>query len=764
MVRVLSRVSRFRARAGDFALLILACTGLGCLLMLVCRAAAGQSTAVVDSPPVAPLRPVIDDYFGTKVVDPYRYMENLKDPEVQAWMKAQNDYTRAVLARIPGREQLLARIRQLDQSVPQVIPYQFPGALYVISKMLPGDNTWKLYLRRGLNGEDKLLVDPETVALTPADQAKGKNVIADSARGIPGSGFALSDDATYIAVDIVPGGDELHGELHVIDAATGRETGDVITQVGAEAWQPHWLPDHRSFVYGRLQKLPPGAPAAEVRQKFRSYLHVLGTDSEKDQPVFGYGVVPSITVDPALVASVQTQADSRWALGILNGSTTPNSAYYIEPVADVGKTNIAWRKVADFSDGVTDIAVHGDDLYLLTYKNAPRYKVVRTDALQPDLASADTVVPPGEAVVTGIYPGRDALYVQLLDGGLSRVLRVPYGPHPQVEEVALPFKGTVFTFTDPRVPGALFAMTTWIKAVKVYAYDPGTKQVTDTKLQPTGPYGDPTNIALAEVKVPSYDGTHVPLSIIYPKNLKLDGSNPTLLEGYGAYGNSIPPMFFPEWLAWYERSGVHAVCHVRGGGEYGEEWHLAGKGPTKPNTWRDFIACAQYLIDKKYTSPARLAGEGVSAGGVLIGLTLTSRPDLFGAAIDKVGLSDTLRFELTQNGEPNIPEFGSVKTEEGFMALRAMSAYDHVKDGTAYPAVLLETGMNDPRVDPWEMAKMTARLQAATSSGKPVVLRVDYAGGHGTMGAARAQAYEQFADEWSFLLWQFGVPGFRPKR
>ena len=717
--------------------------------------AQSADTSSLTSPPVAPVRPVTDDYFGTKVVDPYRYMENLQDPEVQKWMKAQNDCTHAVLAGIPGRSQLLARIRELDQSVSQVGAWRLPGNLFLIMKQLPSEDVRRLYLRRGLTGEDKLLVDPEKVTLAPSDQGKGKNVIDDG---------AVSNNGEYLAVGIEPGGDELHGELHVFDADTGRETGDVITQVGAEAWQPYWLPDNRSFVYGRLQKLPPGAPPAEVRQKFRAYLHALGTDPEKDQPVFGYGVVPSIEVDPSLIASVQTQPDSRYALGVLNGSVTPNSAYYIEPLSDLGKTNTAWRKIADFADGVTSIAVHGDDLYLLTYKDAPRYKVLRLDAREPHLASAETVVPPGEAVVTSINPARDALYVQLLDGGIGRVLRVPYGSHPQAEKVALPFKGDVSVGTDPRVPGALLYLTSWTSAFKIDAYDPDTKQVSDTGLQPAGPYDAPANLESEEVKARSYDGTPVPLSIVHERDLKLDGSNPTLIEGYGGYGITFSAYFAPTRLAWYEKGGIYAVCHARGGGEYGEEWHLAGKGPTKPNTWRDFIACARYLIDHKYTSPARLAGEGVSAGGILIGRAFTDRPDLFAAAIDKVGVSDTLRYETSQNGETNIPELGSVKTPEGFKNLYEMSAYDHVQDKTAYPAVLFETGMNDPRVDPWQMAKMTARLQAATSSGKPVLLRVDYAGGHGMMGATRDQADEQLADEWSFLLWQFGVPEFQPPK
>jgi prolyl oligopeptidase len=703
-------------------------------------------------PPVAPVRPVTDDYYGTKVIDNYRYMENLKDPEVQAWMKAQDDYTRGVLASIPGREKLLARIQQVDQSVPQVFARRLPGDLYLIRKRLANGDVYKLYVRHGLTGEDELLVDPTQVKLVAPNQGKGANAILYA---------ELSQDNRYAAVGIAPGGSEWDTELHVFEVSSGRETGDVITR--AEFGGVQWLPGNRSFVYIRMQKLPPGAPVTEIEQKERSYLHVLGTDPEKDPAVFGYGVVPSIPVDPRYFGAVGIAPDSKYALGNINTGVSPNSAFYMEAVGDLGQTNSAWRKVADFSDDVADVEVHGNDLYVLTYKNALRYKVIRTDARKPDLASAETIVPPGEAVVTGIGAAQDALYVQLMDGGISRVLRLPYGPHPKAEEVNLPFKGTAQMDTDPRLPGGLLFMTSWTKAFAIYAYDPATNQVTDTKIQPAGPYDNPTNIESVEVKARSYDGTMVPLSIIFPKDIKLDGSNPTQLDGYGSYGISSSPSFHSIHLAWYEQGGVYAECHVRGGGEYGEEWHLAGKGPTKPNTWKDFIACAQYLIEHKYTSPKRLAGSGTSAGGVLIGRAITSRPDLFAAAIDWVGASDMLRMETTANGVPNIPEFGSVKTKAGFEALYAMSAYAHVKDGTKYPAVLLMTGANDPRVDPSQMDKMAARLQAATSSGKPVLLRVNYAGGHQIIGGTEQETQRVAADQWSFLLWQFGMPGFQPK-
>jgi prolyl oligopeptidase len=717
--------------------------------------AQSASSTALKTPPVAPVKPVIDDYHGTKVSDPYRYMENLDDPAVQSWFKAQNDYTRSVLARIPGRARLLERLEVLDNSVPRVGARRLPGDIYDVWKRLPGDEVSKLYRRAGMTGPDTLLVDPEKVKLAPSRQNKGKNTL---------SGGATSGDSRYEAVLVVPGGSELDGELHVFESATGRETGDIIAGVGAEGLQPCWLPDNRSFVYGRLQDLPPGAPAAEVRQKFRSYLHVVGTEPAKDVQVFGYGVVPSIDVDPSLIASVEIQPDSRYALGVLNGSVTQNSAYYIAPVSAIGKSNREWRKVADLADGVTSIAIHDDDLYVLTYNGAPRFKVLRTDARKPDLSSAEIVVPSTQAVITGIHPAKDGLYVQLLDGGIGRLTRVPYGSKAKPQPISLPFDGSISAETDPRLDGALIFGSSWTKAYKIYSYDPATEQVIDTRMQPQGPYDNPDNIESVEVKAAAADGTLVPLSIVYRKGIKMDGSNPVLLDGYGGYGVTMDPSFEPIWLAWFDMGGIRAVCHARGGGEYGEEWHLAGKGAMKPSTWRDFIACGRYLVDHKYTSPAHLAGKGTSAGGILIGRAITERPDLFAAAVDNVGVSDTLRFEITQNGETNIPELGTVKTEEGFKSLYAMSAYAHIEHGTRYPAVLFTTGMNDPRVDPWQMAKMAARMQAATTSGKPVLLRVEFAGGHGSMGGTHKQFHNAVADGWSFLLWQLGVPEFQPAK
>lgn len=710
-----------------------------------------QQTTPIE-PPVAQVRPVTDDYFGTKVVDNYRYFENLRDPEVQQWMKAQADYTRAMLDRIPGREQLLERIRELDRSEQASLMSAWwrPGGYYFYLKPAANDGLTKLYSRVGLGGVEKLLVDPGTIPLAPQNQGKGPSNI---------QGAATSDDGRYVAVGITPGGAELDTELHLIDTGSGTETGDVILREPGGG-NVQWLPDNHSFLYTRLQELPAAAPATEVYQKRRTYLHVMGTDPRQDAPVFGYGVVPSINVSPTQYASIRTEAGSRYALGFVNNGLS-FSEVYVAPVDAIGKPGIAWRKVAALADQVKDAALHGDDLYLFTSKDASHNKIIRIDAQNLDLAAAEVVVPASGAILRSLTLAKDALYVQELDGGISRVLRVPFRSHPRVAFVPLPFAGLAVPYADPGVPGTLVFLATPTTAPQLDAYDPHTNRLSDTHLQPHGPYDTPTNIELVEVKVTSYDGTLVPLTIVYRKGMKLDASHPAVLEGYGAYGILENVVYQPRQLAALERGVVQAMCHVRGGGENGAEWHLAGKGPTKLNTWRDFIACAEYLVAKGYTSPAHLAGEGASAGGIMIGRAIEERPDLFAAVVAEVPPGDMLRLETTANGIRNVPEFGSTKSEEGFRALYAMSPYANVNDGVKYPAVLVTTGANDPRVDSWGPAKLAARLQAGTTSGKPVLLRVDYHAGHGN-ASTQAQDEDGTADTWSFLLWQLGDPAFQP--
>ena len=716
---------------------------------LFAQAVAQDSSAIV-RPPVAPVRPVVDDYFGTKVTDPYRYMEHLDNPEVAAWMKAQNAYTRRVLAGIPGRDELLARIEQLDKSVPVRVGgiIRLATGRYFYYKLLSTESVSKLYMRDGISqsapGQEKLLVDPQKVS---GNSTSAINYSWPSA------------DGRYVAYGISTGGSE-KAVLHIMDTRTARNVSETIDRVQFGDIIG-WLPDSHSFIYNRLPKLGPHAREDEKETKSRAYLHVIGTSPEHDRAVFGYGVSPLVKVEPLAISFVATFPDVPFAFGTVDHGSQNDISIYVAPLESLNKPNIPWRKLCEIDDAVTGMTVRGDDLWLLTHKDASRFKVIHTKVSNPDLTHAGVVVPPSEAVITNLAAAQDALYVQLREGAVDRLLRIGYEAGSKPEPIALPYDGAIGLYpTDVRAPGVVFELSAWTKANRFYEYDPKTKAVIDTELRPPGPFDTPEDIESEEVKVPVPDGTLVPLSIIHQRGLKLDGSHPVLLNGYGAYGSSLDPNFDPTNLAWLERGGVLAFAHVRGGGEYGDDWHKAGQKLTKPNTWRDFIACAEYLVDKKYTSPAHLAGEGESAGGILIGRSITERPDLFGAALIEVGFTDGLRGELEEDGPGDIPEWGSVKDPEGFTGLYEMSPYAHVKDGTRYPAVMLTTGRNDPRVAPWESAKLTARLQSATTSGKPILLRVEYEAGHG-IGSTKTQVEQETADEWSFLFWQLGVARFQ---
>ncbi len=706
--------------------------------------AAGASAQT--KPPVAPVRNVTETHFGTTVTDPYRYMEDMKNPEVADWMKAQADYTRAMLAKIPGRNEVLTEVTTFgDAAAARVSSVQIVGEKVYYLKRRADENISKLYLRDGFAGEERLLVDPDAM-----QAPEGKHFAIDY--------FAASPDNKYLAYGISIGGSE-ESVLHVIDLATGKETGDVIDR--ANFGSPSWLADGR-LLYNRLQKLAPGEAVTDKYVNSRAYVHVLGTNPDNDPPLLGAGLAPGIAIEPAEIPVVASPIGSKYVIGLLVNGVQNEFKLYAVPLAALAGDKTPWVKIIDNADDVTGFDVAGDMLYLLTHKNASRFKVLSVPLANPNLATAKVIVAPSEAVVTGIAVAKDALYVRRMNGGVSDLLRAPYGRNAKPVLVKLPYAGDVDGLTaDPRLPGAVFNLGGWTRFGDYYAYEPGMNKLVDTRLQPQGKYDNPVNLVSTEVKVKAKDGTLVPLSIVHKKGLKLDGSNPTILYGYGAYGISQTPFYRPTFLPWFNRGGVFAVAHVRGGGEYGEDWHKAGYKLTKPNTWNDAIACAEWLIAHRYTSTPKLAIMGGSAGGIFVGRSITERPDLFGAAIDEVPVSDAMRWEFSANGVPNIPEFGTVTKEDEFKALLAMSSYHNVKDGVAYPAVLLLTGINDPRVDAWEAGKMAARLQAATASDKPILLRIDYDAGHG-YGSTKKSQYEERADVLSFLFWQFGVKGFQP--
>ena len=405
-------------------------------------------------------------------------------------------------------------------------------------------------------------------------------------------------------------------------------------------------------------------------------------------------------------------------------------------------------------------------LYLVSYKGALRSQVLAMRVDAADTASARVIVPPSERVVVNVAAAADALYIETRDGNIKRLYKRAYAADAAAEEVPLPLEGSFeltgegITAANPRLGGVVMDLQGWNRARQIFEVGVDGK-VVNTGLQPVGPFDVPADIVATEVKVPSHDGALVPMSIIHRKDVKLDGDNPTLLYGYASYGITEEPFYSVSRLAWLDAGGIYAVANPRGSSVYGQDWYKAGFQQTKPNTWKDFIACAEFLIAQKYTRPARLGILGGSAGGILVGRAMTERPELFAVVIPAVGALDGIRFETTPNGVPNIPEFGSVKTEAGFRALLAMSTYANIVPGTAYPAVMFTHGVNDPRVEVWQSTKTAARLMAATSSSKPVLMRLDFDAGHG-IGNTKKQQLEERADMFAFLLWQMGVPNYQP--
>jgi len=718
-------------------------SALFCLWITLVATSAVPTTLYGQSgPPPTETQIVTETFFGQTVTDPYRWLENWHEVKVANWMKAQDEYTRATLARIPGREKFLARVKALDTANTSVRGAQIWGGKIFYLKAGSGADNFKLYVRDHVGAPERLLFDPERLTKNGAHSSIDY--------------FQPSLDGTLVAYGVSAGGSE-EGVLHVLETVSGKSLPDAIDRVrfGAVAW----LPDNKSFFYNRLQKLTPDMPRTAFEQRSRVYLHELGQDPEQDRFVFGYGYSPDVKIDDNDLSFITYSPASPYLFGVIaHGTQNEATAYYV-PIDQLKSSPVNWKKLFDVDAAVVRFDVHNDDIYLVTHKNKPRYEVIRTSLKKPDLEHATVVVPASDVVVQEADVAKDGIYIRDLDGGIGRMRRFSFDGN--LESVSVPPGLSVTDISvTPTEPGALVHVASWTTSPQWLAYNAQRKTTSNTGIQPPLPI-DTSDYEALEVKAKSADGTMIPLSIIRARNLKLDRNRPTHLIGYGAYGISFDPYFDPRWLAWLERGDVLAIAHVRGGGEYGEEWYRAGYKLTKQHTIDDFIASAQYLIENNYTSTQRLSGEGTSAGGILIGGAITQRPDLFAGALIRVGCSNALRMEFEPNGPPNIAEFGSVTDADGFKGLYAMDAYQHVKDGTAYPGVLLTAGINDPRVDPAQPAKMTARLQAATTSKRPVLLRVDYDAGHG-MGSTRAQRDLEFADEMSFLLWQDGDPEFQP--
>jgi prolyl oligopeptidase len=687
----------------------------------------------IPAAPVARVEVVQDTYFGETLSDPYRWMENAKDAEWLPFLRGQNAHTRAVLDALPMRPALLKRIEQLSGEASATSRVQRAGGLTFFSQRPVGADNFKLFVRKR-GGRGRVLVDPTTLS------SAASHVSLDWWRASP--------DGRYVAYGLSKDGSE-DSLLHILKVADGKDLPEKIANT--ESGNPQWLDDGSGFFYNQLT----GAVATPERYlDSQARFHKLHTDPKSDPILMKRGLVAGVDYDKIQVPQIITFPAARYAVLLLS-DVRPESRAFIAPLHDVLAGRAKWIAFAGFEDEVTDLELDGDDLYLLVNKGTPRGRLVKTSAAAPDIATAAVVVPQTARVIENTALARDGIYLKIMDGGVNRLQRL--GRNGQVTEVALPFEGTIGAlFAERSEDGTLMSLQGWLAPAGIWSVD-SAGRVADTGLTPK-PSIDVSAYEAKRYFATAKDGVKIPYTLIYRKGLKQDGTAPTWISAYGSYGFSMTPSFAGRTLALADAGAIVGYANVRGGGEYGREWHKAGQLANKPNTWRDLIAVCEELIAKKYTSTEHLAIGGRSAGGITVGRALTERPDLFAAVIDGVGWSNPLRYTQEQDGYGEEPEWGAIADLAGYRALKGIDSYQSIKDGTAYPAVLLTTGVTDPRVAPFHVAKMAARLQAATSSGKPILLRVDYDAGHG-IGSTRAQQDREAADTYAFLLWQLRAGG-----
>jgi prolyl oligopeptidase len=675
------------------------------------------------SPPPTRAEAVVESLHGVEVRDPYRWLEDTAAPEVRAWVEAQNAHTRAVLA-IPSRDRLAARLDALLATGGLGTPVPVKGRLFHARRDGRQDQA-VLYVRDSPTGPDRPLIDPNalsaegTVALDWWYPSRDGNLLA----------FGLSRDGSE------------QSTLYVRDVSTSADLPDTIDRTRACALA--WLPDASGFYYTRYPA-PGSVPAGEEAYHRRVYFHRLGASPNEDEEVFGRGRAKEDWLD------VRLSPDGRWLVVGVSQGWARTEVYF----KDRQDPQTAFVPLARGVEALYHVTPRADHFYVHTNEGAARYRLFRVDPLRPARSEWVELVPEGEDVLEGVAAVGGQLLAEYSVRATSR-LRWFDGDGKFLREVHLPGVGSLagmgaewdgaelyFSFQSVTVPPSAYRLDLQTGAVTLW-------RRVEVEI-------DLDAYELSQETYRSYDGTPVDVFLASRKGLPRDGNNPTILYGYGGFNISLTPSFSAARFAFLERGGLLAIANLRGGGERGEEWHRAGMLGNKQNVFDDFLACAEWLIAERYTRPERLAIMGGSNGGLLVGAAITQRPELFRAAICSVPLLDMVRYHRFLLARLWVPEYGCADNPEQFRWLYAYSPYHRVRDGVAYPAVLLATAESDTRVDALHARKMAARLQAASPSGRPVLLRLEAKAGHGA-GKPRGKVVEEVTDVYAFVFRELGV-------
>jgi len=678
-----------------------------------------KNTAAVQPAPAPPpptrRDDVVDVLHGVRIPDPYRWLEDQHSPETRAWIDAENAYSRPILDSLSGRQQLKQNVAALMKVDTTGLPRLRHGR-YFFMRRLADQDLFTIDLRQGLTGKDEILVDP-----APLSPDRSTSVQLED----------VSDDGTLLAYGVRKGGqDEV--SVHLLNVETRTDLADVLPNARYESVSIK--PDKTGMYYSRHTSAGP-----------RVYYHPLGTDPSQDAEIFGKGY------DAGKGIGADVSEDGRYLiLHVIYGSSADKTEIYVQDLARQG----AIRPLVNDIDARFFGQIAGNELFIQTNWKAPKNRIVALDLDHPERERWREIVPESDAVIDSFNAAGGKLIVEYTQDATSR-LKVFNADGRNAHAIALPSVSTVAGITGQWKNGeAFFQFDSFLVPPTIYRYEvaSGQQQVWSRTQVPI----DSSRFQVDQVWYESKDKTRVPMFLVHKKDLERNGSNPALLTGYGGFNLNMTPYFSPEAAVWAENGGVFALPNLRGGGEFGEKWHQAGMLSHKQTVFDDFLAAAEWLIQNKYTSPAKLSITGGSNGGLLVGAALTQRPDLFRAVVCRYPLLDMLRYQDFLVARFWVPEYGSAEDPEQFKYIYAYSPYQHVKEGASYPAVLMVSGDGDTRVDPLHARKMTAMLQWATSNSsaeRSVLLDYDTKSGH-SGGRPVPKQIDELTDELAFLFWQ----------
>jgi prolyl oligopeptidase len=702
-----------------------------------------SSSSTNSGPPTAEKRPLDEVLFGVDIVDNYRWLEDATSPDTQKWVAAEMEYTRKILDPLPGREAIQKRLTEL-LSIGNISAPEMAGKYYFYTRREGMQNQPVLYVRERDaagkdDGKDRVLLDPNQLS-------------ADGTVAL--DWYHPSENGKYLAYGTSPSGSEM-STLHILETKTGKVLPDVIERTRAASVA--WMHDGSGFYYTRYPKKG-DVPEGQEAYNRHVFYHELGTDPDIDPLIFGQGR------DPEDWPSVSLDNNGRLLLITVSEGWTKSELYLMDLKAGTPPIRITTGKNFLYS-----ASIYNGRIYIVTNEDAPRYRLFVTEAGDYERDNWREIIPQTDAILQGAAVWGGKIFTQY-EKDASSQLRIFDTSGTHLSDIHLPAIGTVFASNGKwNRDEIFFGFQSFTVPPSIYRIDLASQTTnagangafaTSLWAKVDAPSIDPTAYEVNQEWFHSKDGTRVPMFIVNKKGLKKDGRNPTVLTGYGGFNTSMMPAFSRTAYLWMENGGVYAVANLRGGSEFGEDWHRAGMLDKKQNVFDDMIAAAEHLIAEKYTDTNHLAIQGGSNGGLLMGAMMTQRPDLFRAVVCQVPLLDMLRYQNFQIAKLWIPEYGTADKPDQFKFLYAYSPYHHVKAGVEYPAVLFMTADTDTRVDPMHAKKMAAEMQAEAKNGssktRPILLRIEAKAGHGA-GKPVAKQIEEFTDIYSFLFWQLGV-------